>query len=74
MGVSPPLQGMQPDRLHGSRVGADLYTPPGRRLEGSRRVWDQIEASDCQQLVSNDPTHGLASHHGASCLNPPEHD
>ena len=37
----------------------------GRALEASRRGWDQIEASDCQQVVSNGPTRGLASHHGA---------
>ena len=74
------LGGHSPDGLqvHASRVPKAPNrsesptlegTPPGRALEGSRRVWIRLRASDCQQVVSNDSTRGLASHHGASSLN-----
>src|SRR5215208_6802899 len=73
------LGGHSPDGLqvHAARVpkappsGVTTLegTPPGRALEGSRRVWIRLRAADWQQLVSNHPTCGLASPHGASSLN-----
>jgi hypothetical protein len=61
--MSGSLSG-EPRSIRSRTWPSKLHDEPGMSLR----------ASDCQHVVSNDPTRGLASHHGASCLKRSEQD